>query len=458
MSRQDEGTRPGGRRIEAGPALVGIALAVAFLLRAALVVGSDFPLRDGGLFATMARDIRDAGFALPQYSSFNTGDIPFAYPPLGLYLLALIPGDPIATERWLPLAWSMFTIPAAYLLAREFVEDHIAGLTTLLFALMPVTWAIEGGGVTRGLAFAFLLWSLWAAKRALSRPSLLPIVGAGLLAGLAGLSHPAVGPAWLISVLVFFAFTRSRQALISLIGILLIAGATVAPWLVVVVARYGVGVVLSAGTSHGVSESLGRLLTVGPSYIGVLDLVLPLALLGIVVVVSRGDWVLPVWLVVLIAVPGGEGRYAAIAWAILAGVGAMTVADALATARARRFALIVGLSVMTFGAAIAGYQTFGSLSPQIREAMIAAGTEAPAGTRFAVYADSSALETPVLDWFPTLSGQVSVGTFMGLEWTTAERWSETVAIQHGIEDGEIPEDVTAIFRVRNGLATWELLR
>jgi hypothetical protein len=74
-----------------------------------------------------------------------------------------------------------------------------------------------------------------------------------------------------------------------------------------------------------------------------------------------------------------------------------------------------------------------------------------------VSADNAALETPILDWFPTLSGQVSVGTFMGLEWTTAERWSMTVAMQHRIEDGEIPEDATAAFRVRNGLATWELL-
>jgi hypothetical protein len=286
----------------------------------------------------------------------------------------------------------------------------------------------------------------------------LPIVGAGLLAGLAGLSHPAVGPAWLISVLLFFAFKPSRQTFLCLIGILLVAGATVAPWLVFVIGRYGLGVVLSAGTSHGLSESLGRLLTAGPSYIGVLDLVLPLALLGIVVVLSRGEWALPVWLALLIAVPGGEGRYAAIAWALLAGIGAITVAGALAAARTQRFAFIVGLSMMTLGAAIAGYQTFGSLSPQIREAMIAAGKEAPLGTRFAVYADNAAIETPVLDWFPTLSGQVSMGTFMGLEWTTAERWSEAVAIQHRIEDGEIPEDATAVFRVRGGLATWELVR
>ena len=76
MSRHDEGTDGTIRRIEAGPAPVGIAMAIAFLLRAAMVMGSDFPLRDGSLSVTMARDIRDAAFVLPQFSSFNTGEIP----------------------------------------------------------------------------------------------------------------------------------------------------------------------------------------------------------------------------------------------------------------------------------------------------------------------------------------------------------------------------------------------
>lgn len=457
MIRNHDATGLGGRRVEPGLALLGIALVLGFLLRAALVWGSDFPLRDGGLFVTMARDIRDAGFAIPQFSSFNTGEIPFAYPPLGLYLLALIPGDPISTERWLPLVWSMLTIPAAYLLAREFVEDHVAGLTTLLFALMPVTWAIEGGGVTRALAFALLLWSLWAAKRAISKPSWVAITGAGLLAGLAGLSHPAVGPTWLLSILLFLAFKQSRQAVIHLIGVMAVAGAIVAPWLAMVVSRYGADVLVSAGTSHGLSETLGRLLTAGPSHIGVLDLVLPLALLGIAVVLHRRDWMLPLWLVLLIAVPGGEGRYSAIAWAMLAGIGAMTVAEALSETGARRLASGLAISVMTIGAALAAYQTFDSLSPHIREAMREAGQAAPAGARFAVYADDPGLVTPVIDWFPTLSGRVSIGTFMGLEWTSTEHWNETVAIQHRIQDGGIPDSATAVFRVIDGVATWELL-
>jgi len=417
---------------------------------------SDFPLRDGGLFVAMARDIREAGFALPQFATFNAGDVPFAYPPLGIYVLALIPGDPIATERWLPVVWGMLSIPAAYLLAREFLEERAAGLATVLFALMPVTWAIEGGGVTRALALALLLWSLWAVRRALSNPRLVTAAGAGLLAGLAGLSHPAVGPAWVVSVALFFFSKPSRRALLPLLGTIAIAGAILLPWLVLVVSRHGAGVLASAATSHGLAETLGRLLAAGPSHIGVLDLVLPLALLGFAVDLDRREWTLPVWLVLLMAVPGGEGRYAAIAWAILAGIGAVTVADALRES-GRRLASILALSVFTAGAAFAGYQTFGSIPPQVRDAMADAGHAAPPGTRFAVYVDDVALEEPILDWFPTLSGRVSIGTFMGLEWTTSGRWEAAVAIQHRIQAGEIPEGADAIFRVKDGYATWELV-
>lgn len=457
MTGQDDTAVRSSRRIELGPALLGIAVAIGLLLRGALVIGTDFPLRDGGLFVTMARDLRDAGFAIPQFTTFNTGDIPFAYPPLGLYLLALIPGDPVSTEQWLPIVWSVLAIPAAFLLAREFVADRIAGLSALLFALMPVTWAIEGGGVTRGLAFVLLLLSLWAVRRTMRSPSIANAAGAGVLAGLAGLSHPAVGPTWLLSVMLFFAIQPSRRALLHLLATMAVALAIVTPWLLLVVFRHGPEVLVAAGTSHGLSETLGRLLTTGPSHIGVLDLVLPLALLGSVVVLHRREWMLPLWLVLLIAVPGGEGRFAAMAWAILAGIGAMTVADALGETGARRLASVVALSVMTIGAALAGYQSFDRLSPEIRGAMADAGAAAPPGTRFAVFTDDARLATPLLDWFPTLSGQISIGTFMGLEWTTAERWQETVAIHHRIQDGEIPEEATAVFRVKDGVATWDPL-
>ena len=141
-----------------GAALIGVALLAGLGLRIGPILAADFPLRDGGLFVTMAHDIRNAGFGLPTFSSFNMGDVPFAYPPLGIYILALIPGDPIATERWLPLVWSMLAIPAGYLLARELTDERRAGLTALIFAALPCTWAIEGAGFAPAPSPAFPPW------------------------------------------------------------------------------------------------------------------------------------------------------------------------------------------------------------------------------------------------------------------------------------------------------------
>src|SRR5436309_1940127 len=170
-------------QIPVGPALLGAALVLGLVLRLAPILLADFPLGDGGLFAVMAQDLRRSGFALPEFTTYNGGGIPFAYPPLGLYLLALAPGDPISTERWLPLVWSMLAIPAAYLLARELSGSRRAGVASVIFAVMPITWAIEGGGVTRALAFALFLYALWRLTVLLRRPGLRNAVVAGVLFG-----------------------------------------------------------------------------------------------------------------------------------------------------------------------------------------------------------------------------------------------------------------------------------
>lgn len=442
------------RQVSVGPALLGLALVTGLALRLAPILLADFPLMDGGLFVTMAHDIRNAGFGLPDFSTYNTGDVPFAYPPLGLYILALIPGDPINTERWLPLVWSMVAIPGAYLLARELVDERRAGLTALIFAAMPVTWAIEGGGVTRALAFALLLWSLWRVAALLKAPRVRDAAVAGILGGAAILTHPAVGPAGLASAGLLFVFMPSRRGFAALVGAGLLAATIVAPWFAMTLIRYGPESVLAAASSHQTENALGRLLTFGPSWVGTLDFVLPLALLGVAMLAHRRLWLLPAWVLVMIVVPGGEGRYAAVAWAMLAATGAALVADAVASEAGLKVAAGIGFAWLFFAALGAGYQTFNAVPAGVRDAMVDAGREVSPSTRFAVVSDSGRLEHSVLDWFPTLSGRVSVGTFMGLEWTTAARWDQAVALSHRIQQGEIPASADYVFTTEGGSATW----
>src|SRR5689334_7736814 len=77
-----------------GDRVFAIALAAAVLVgvgvRAFHVLHFDFPLNDGGLFYQMARDLQNNGYKLPSETTYNSAHIPFGYPPLGMYLAALL--------------------------------------------------------------------------------------------------------------------------------------------------------------------------------------------------------------------------------------------------------------------------------------------------------------------------------------------------------------------------------
>lgn len=429
--------------------IVGVALVMGLALRLAPLLLADFPLRDGGLFVTMAGDLRDAGFTAPAYSSFNAGDVPFAYPPLGIVMLALVPGDPIETARWLPLAWSIAAIVGAWLLARELSDDLTGALAALVFAAMPVTWAIEGGGVARAPGLALLLLALWRVAVVLRSPSVLGVFFAGLTAGLALLSHPQVGPTGLASAVLLLAFRPSRRGAIALLAAGAVALLAAAPWLLAVVVRHGLDSLLAAAGAHDQSPALARLLIFGPSWLGSFDFVVPAAVLGVALAIHRRTWLVPAWLVLLLIVPGGEGRYAALAWAMLAAMGILAVADAVRNAGALRLAAGIGLGFVFLVALVAGYRRFDTIPASVRAAMVEAGRSSPPGTRFAVISADPADSQPLLDWFPTLSGRISLGTYQGLEFTTIERWAGAVETDAAIQAGDIPAHADRVFDERD---------
>jgi hypothetical protein len=86
--------------------------------------------------------------------------------------------------------------------------------------------------------------------------------------------------------------------------------------------------------------------------------------------------------------------------------------------------------------------------------MVSAGRGTAPGARFAIVTDDPRLEAMMLDWFPTLSGRISVGTYQGLEWTSVARSDATVALNDAIQRGDIPPSADFVFRVDQGLASW----
>ena len=126
-----------------------------------------FPVNDGGLFYVMVRAIQANGLRIPAYVQYNGIDIPFAYPPFGLYAGALISTlfhvDPVKVLQWLPAIVLIGTLPAFYFLARAILNSSLqAGLGTLMYAFTPraIEWQVMGGGLTRSFGQVFLLLAL----------------------------------------------------------------------------------------------------------------------------------------------------------------------------------------------------------------------------------------------------------------------------------------------------------
>ena len=171
-----------GSETKAGPFLrlaPLLALLAGGLLRLSFAWSASFPLNDGGLFYLMVQELRQAGYRLPSFTAYNGGQIPFAYPPLGLYLAGLVADlgrwSLLDVFRLLPAVLSVATIPAFYALARDVLPTRTATVGAVLaFAFMPgsFAWQIMGGGVTRAPGMLLATLAVQQAYRLYTRRGL----------------------------------------------------------------------------------------------------------------------------------------------------------------------------------------------------------------------------------------------------------------------------------------------
>ena len=151
--------------------MLGLSLFLGLLLRLLPGILAGFPLNDGGMFLVMIRDLRANGLALPTFTTYNLSNIPYAYPPLGFYIAAVLSYLGISEMellRWLPAFTNIISIYAVYLLSSEILDDRPRGaLAAAFYALMPggYGWFIMGGGLTRALGGLFLVLSMYTLLR-----------------------------------------------------------------------------------------------------------------------------------------------------------------------------------------------------------------------------------------------------------------------------------------------------
>jgi hypothetical protein len=227
-----------------------VLLVLALLLGAIArfnIVLPGFPYNDGAMFLQMSEELKAAHYALPWFTRYNFLDIPYAYPPFGFYVTALLsdllPVSALELVRVLPVIFNLLTIPAVYLLARNFLKSRsAAAFAALIFSITAsgYEWMIMGGGLTRASGYLFAILAVDQITKMYTRKQPRYAVTATVLSALSILSHAQMGQFALVGAAVAFLFyglnwTGLRYSVAVVAGV---AG-LVAPWFVTVLSRHG---------------------------------------------------------------------------------------------------------------------------------------------------------------------------------------------------------------------------
>ncbi|MEX2247573.1 MAG: hypothetical protein WEC75_12915 [Dehalococcoidia bacterium] len=449
-------------------AALAAAVALGGLVRASFVLGADFPLNDGGMFFVMARDLQANGYALPGFTAYNGGEIPFAYPPLGIYAAALFadltPVSMLDAFRFLPLLVSTFSIVAFFLLARTMLSTRVAVVVAVTaFALVPRSfiWMIMGGGITRSFGFVFAILTVQQALLLYTRGGRRHAALAACLGALTLLSH--VEMAWFAAFscgLLFAIHGRSRGGVISsaavAAGVLVLA----APWWANVLAQHGIEpFVAAADTRSPEANPVVLLIQFRMTAEPLFPLIATLAALGAFACMVNRQYVLPVWVAACALLdPRGFGTVASVPIALLAGIAVQDVlvpflhhpartalsagSDDLLVPRLRPGApawlLPSGGVIMAcyalIGTLVAAPTLLTGLAPDERDAMAWVAASTPEAARVLVVSGEAWDGDRTSEWLPALAGRRSVATVQGREWLREPAFDAQIHAHRAVQE------------------------
>lgn len=435
-----------------------IAILLGGFVRFNPTVLAGFSINDGGMFAAMVDDLKANHYVLPAFTTYNHLNIPFAYPPLGFYLGSII-GDLLGMNtaqvmRWAPAFFASLSIPAFYFLAfRVLKNKYYASVSTLFFALMPraLSWFVMGGGLTRSLGQFFMLLTLATVIRLYEENHRGDIFLAGVLGGLAVMSHPeaavhtavSAGFLWLMNF-------RNRKTFINSIMVGIVVIVVTLPWWGAVVHYHGVDPFLNAAATGSKALAVFHLIFFVFTEEPYATLIAVLGLIGIGYCIVRRDYLLPLWMVLPFFVEGRSAAGpAAIPLAMLAAVGLVDVvlrglkvpekkdaeqSDHISPVERNVFFYV--LLYLVFSAYQFGFQLSGAtLYPTDQAAMSWVKENTPADSRFLVLTGSTSVSCDsVVEWFPYLAGRQSLFTVQGTEWTKGESFRAFVRDENDLQE------------------------
>jgi hypothetical protein len=434
------------RRTGLFPLLMDI-VAVTFagaLVRLGALLTAGFALHDGGMFVVMIRDIRAAGMALPSTTTYNGGGLPFDYPPLALWLAALVPADPLTVVRFAgPLA-AVLTVPMVYLIALELLPGRpYAYVSALLYALIPRgwDWLVAGGSVTRSPGLLLAMVGVWMILRLHRTRQTRYVVGAAVFGGLASLTHPEASAFFLLAAgILALVRVRDRRMVVATIWIGVGFCLVVLPWLLIL-ATQGHLLDLTQAGSQGVNP-LGSIATMFMWQFtdeAFAPAILALGLIGALALAQKRSFFIVIWLLTEAGLAlRGAPTYACIPLVLAASVGLYdSIGQGILRiprpdvfrSNAVRGVLLLVLSWTVFNDVGLVYQQeppFDSLSAKAVDTMSWLSANTPADARLAVVSGATWPNDVYGEWLPALSDRVSVATVHGREWLNRDEWGRSL--------------------------------
>lgn len=451
-------------RDEWGTLILILSCVVGAYMRFSPTMLAGFAINDGGMFAVMVDDLRANHFLLPAFTTYNHLNIPYAYPPLGFYfgaLASLILGlDSTQVVRWLPAFFASLSIPAFYFLALRLLKNKFhAAVSTFFFALMPraLSWFVMGGGLTRSPGQFFMLLTLAVVIRLYEEKRRSDIFLAGILGGLAVMSHPEAAVHTLVSaVFLWLMLSRERGGFVRSIFVGAVVAVVSAPWWASVVSHHGIAPLLSGAATGSKFAAVFNLLFFVFTEEPYATVIAVLGLIGIAHRLIRRDYLLPLWMAIPFFIEGRSAAGpAAIPLAMLAALGLVEVivpaiqpspAKDAEVSSVERNVFIYLVLYLIFSTAQFGIRlSDAKLYPPDEEAMRWARENTPDDSRFLVLTGTTSVSCDsVMEWFPAISGRKSLFTVQGTEWTKGAGFNDYARSTYAVQECLAYSDVACL--------------
>lgn len=433
--------------------LVTLAVITATVVRLSHLpfVRLEYPIIDeaaGGLFLAFASEIADNGFRLPASIPYYTdGGIPFAYPPLGLYVEAVLVyrlGIPdYIVVNVLPPLITLLTVPSFYLLTGVLgLKSETRLMALFVFAIAGTAFSaqIEAAGLAEAAGTLTLIWLAIGLSKVGNGSSLSWWhILTGVSLGLCVMASPGSAYASAVLCMLFtgwqmcFGSGARSQTLKEMMVVAATGFLVSAIYVIPTLANHGPGIFLGpfanqhGSPGHWILDSARALLQFSvlwsPREGFFLNAVVAFGLLH---EVTRRRWWLVVWLGVWLTIPREGDWLAAIPGCILAGIGIrwlLSICIERWPRRQWRFetfypAVAVILLLMVFGLSAALFE----VQREVKR------TRAPAGFVEVLTRSSSTLpeDAKVItlvgdeDWSPFLTKRDVLNMRFGAEWQPSE--------------------------------------